>query len=428
MKRILAFLVSMVLIVTSIAGCGSSKQQANNQSNGSKTVTVKFIHYKSDVSDAVQNVINKFESKYPNIKIEAQPISWDNYETLLKTKISGGDTIDIVALKADEFATTLEKNGDLVDLTNEPFMKNVQETPLKDYAINGKNYLLPIDNSPIGVFYNKKIYEDLGLSVPKTYEELMNNAKKIKEKGITPFALGWKDIWTLANFVSRDSVFEGFLKGNPNLGTEIMDGKTSFKNTSVLKNTILRTKDFMNYGNKDPFATDYNKSMDIFASGKTAMVFGGFWIVSAVRQRNPNFADNDLGFFPYPATNDPNDVKLEATGDVNLAIGKNSKVKAQALKFLNFMASKEGSDAWVENVKTLSQMKNAKLDFEPVLKDMKPFFDSGNTWDVNKYYAQIPGVWDNEFAKYIEQYLLGQMNEGQVLDSMDSYIKTLRNK
>lgn len=452
MKKVLPVLLCMFIVLSLLSGCGPAKsgqpaaqeqstqkvveetkqakaeQKVEEKKAEEKEVTLKFMHFKSDVTEGINKILDTFKSKNPKIKLEVDAVKWDNFDTLLQTKLASGDVIDLITLKTGDFTAKYAKAGYLLDVTDQPFMKNVQESAIKASAVDGKNYALPVDNSPIAVFYNKKIFKDVGVEVPKTYKELMDAAAKIKAKGITPFALAWKDGWPHAMWSARDAILEIYMKGSPNWGADLMAGKTTFKNTPQWKNLCKRSKDFYTYGNKNSLGTDYAGSLDIFASGKAAMTYQGMWIISEVEKRNPDFANKDMGLFAYPATDDPNDTILEATGDVTIAIGKETKAKDQALKFLEFMASKEAADLWTTEIKTLSMIKGAKTDFAPCLADLKQYFDSGKVYDVMPYYSQIPGGWDGELYKYLQENILGSKTEDQVLEAMDKYVEKLKKK
>ena len=62
-------------------------------------------------------------------------------------------------------------------------------------TFGGKQYFVPTEMCASVVWYRKDLYEKLGLSVPKTWDELMANAAKAKAAGIAPFMLSNQKKW-----------------------------------------------------------------------------------------------------------------------------------------------------------------------------------------------------------------------------------------
>ena len=63
---------------------------------------------------------------------------------------------------------------------------------------NGKIWGVPYSYYQWGIYYRKDIYDTLGLSEPKTWDDLLANCDKMKSNGVTPFTIGTKYLWTAA--------------------------------------------------------------------------------------------------------------------------------------------------------------------------------------------------------------------------------------
>lgn len=435
-KKILVLILIVMVMVTSCIGCGKKNDESVTSKKGDTTsnkeeqpkVTLKMTHFKAEATEGINKIIEAFNEEYPNIEINVDLLEWGNYDTILKTKFASNEIIDIICLKEGDLLNKYGKAGYLADLTDKTFMDNIQDVAVKASATNGKNYAVPVDNSPIAVFYNKKIFKDKGFEIPKTYSELMSIAKQLKEEGTAAFALGYKDEWPLSMFQSRAAVDVLYLQGQPEWGKNYLDGKTTFADTPEWKTVIAQCKDFYTYGNDDPLGVDYNKALDMFAAGDAAMIFQGLWILPEIEKRNPEFFNNDLGIFPYPATEDPSDVKLEATGDFVIAAGAESTHLDEAMKFLEFMTTKEAAKIWTDNIKTISAVKDSSLSFAPCLADIEPYFNNGQIYDAQPYLSQLSGNWDGQITKYIIEYLIDRKTVDEVLEAQDKFMqRTLNN-
>ena len=176
--------VSLVSAVGLLAACGNSSKS----SNGGKTKEIEFFSQKKEMQPTLQKIIKDFEKENPDIKVKFTNVP--DAGKVLKTRIASGDTPDVVNVypqNADfqEWA----KAGIFEDLTGKDYLKNLKEGAAETYAINDKIYSIPLTNNAWGFFYNADKFKELGLEVPKTWDDFEKLVATIKDKGETPFAL-----------------------------------------------------------------------------------------------------------------------------------------------------------------------------------------------------------------------------------------------
>ena len=68
----------------------------------------------------------------------------------------------------------------------------------KSMTIGGKQWGIPYTYYQWGVYYRKDIFNNLGISVPKTWDEFVKACETIKASGVTPITIGSKYLWTTA--------------------------------------------------------------------------------------------------------------------------------------------------------------------------------------------------------------------------------------
>ncbi|CAM4325158.1 raffinose/stachyose/melibiose transport system substrate-binding protein [Paenibacillus endophyticus] len=402
---------------------GAEESEATQAPVEEKPVTISFMHFKSDVTDGVAKIVEQFENENPNIKVEVQPVKYDDYYTLIKTKLAGGDIIDVFTLNSGGQAKLFSDGGYIMDLTGQPFLSSFDESVLKGQATDGKNFVMPINGGPIAVFYNKKIFKDLGLEIPKTYDALLEAANQIKAAGKTPFALGWKDGWTLGMWATRDlPSLTALEEGQTDFFQKLEVGEAKFADNPAVKVTIERAKKLFELGNKDQLGVDYNGAVDLFSKGEVGMMYMGTWPLLDIEKKNPDFYNNDLGYFPYPFSNDPALNKLEFNPDASLAVASNTPHKEAALKFMAFMASKQGGDAWVNNIKSLSYVKGSTTSIAPAMDELQPYFDQGLTYDSQIYFANTTLDWSTQFSQQLQKYFFGKTTPDKIIAEMDDWI------
>ena len=84
------------------------------------------------------------------------------------------------------------KAGYLEDLSGFDFVQNVQEAAKPSVTYQGKYFSAPQTMQTFGMFYNKKIFEDNGITVPANWTEFLAVCEKLKTAGIVPLGSGYR--------------------------------------------------------------------------------------------------------------------------------------------------------------------------------------------------------------------------------------------
>ncbi len=115
------------------------------------------------------------------------------------TKLNSGEATDIFAVNAGRFDLETQVNAEknALDLTNASWAKNIDKEVADELTVNGKLYGEPIQDvsSVWAIGYNKKIFKQLNLQIPKNYQEFKNICEKIKASGVTPIYESVSDGW-----------------------------------------------------------------------------------------------------------------------------------------------------------------------------------------------------------------------------------------
>ena len=138
--------------------------------------------------------------------------------------------------------------------------------PQQLITIDGKVMAVAFMMNAQHLFYRKDILEKLGLQPPKTYEEGLDVAKKVKAAGITdyPFALNTKSGWNLAEEFVNMYIGEGGTFFKPGTAEAAIDNPTGVK-------TLTMLKDLMAYSNPDYLTYDSNATQALWEGGKLAV-------------------------------------------------------------------------------------------------------------------------------------------------------------
>ena len=174
---------------------------------GADPVTLTYYIDDNPTNVATADGLKKaFEAENPDItiEIETHPGGGEG-DNLVKTRLATGDMPDVFRYNAGSLFRALNPPESMVEISNEPFVANVMDAFKPVVSVDGKLYGVPEEAAMGGgVLYNKKIYADLGLSIPKSWAEFMANNEKIKAAGKAPVIQTFGDTWTSQLFVLAD--------------------------------------------------------------------------------------------------------------------------------------------------------------------------------------------------------------------------------
>ena len=148
-----------------------------------------------------------FHAENPDItvEVESRPGGGEG-DNIVKTRLATGEMTDVFMYNTGSLFHALNPQQNMLDLTGESYQSDIMDTFKSVVSENGKIYGAPFRTTMGGgVLYNKKIYAELGLKVPKTWAEFMQNNAVIKEKSkAAPVIQTFKDTWTSQLFFLGD--------------------------------------------------------------------------------------------------------------------------------------------------------------------------------------------------------------------------------
>lgn len=412
MKNLKIFTASILMTSLVLSGC-SGKSDISSSQGG--ITTIKVFHHMSEQTkrDGLKNLMDEFTKENPNVKFEEEAISQDSYKNTLKTKLAAGDAPDIIMGTPYEY-TDLVDAGHIMDLTGQSFYNNIQDLAIPSVKIKDKLYGIPLDVQAHGIFYNKDVFKEAGVEVPQTYSDLVKVCETLKSKNIVPFAQGFKDGWTAQ--VNFQSDFNATLKKIPDFYTQVSERSKKFADYPELKGTLERDAKLLTYGEDDPFSVDYATSLSMVATGKAAMVIQGNWAAGELRKANTN---GNLGFFVNPISDNESENLMSSGVDDAFMISSQTKVKDQAIKFFEFVASKSGADIWTKASNTVSVVKDASSEsLDPMLQDVMKYINDGKSFN----FQSVPGFsgqYDSTFRTAEQEFAANQGKD------IDGFIKNL---
>jgi raffinose/stachyose/melibiose transport system substrate-binding protein len=197
-------------------------------------------------------------------------------------------------------AISPEKN--LVPVTNESWVSKLDDAFAKVVTANGNVYGSPWGPATGGgVFYNTKVYADLGLQVPTTWDAFMANNAKVKAAGLTAVEQTFGDTWTSQIFVLAD--YHNVAAANPSFADDYTGNKAKYATTPAALAGFQKLEDVHKAGylNKDFASAKYEDGLTAVATGKAAHYPMLTVAIPPMYGVAPDNVD-DVGFFALPGT------------------------------------------------------------------------------------------------------------------------------
>ncbi len=293
--------------------------------------------WRVDDVQQINNIIAEFNKVYPNIKISFDPTNPPDYNATLRTQLEGGTGPDLYYLRSFATSRQLFEEGFIEPLADLPGLKeNFSEASLGPWsAADGTPYGVPFIAVSHGIYYNKDLFNELGIDIPQTWEELLAAAQTIKDAGYIPFANASGDEWTIAEivFMNIAPTFIGGYEGRQ----AYLDGDRCFNDEQMVA-AFQAVADLAPFVPDGQQALTYYDSQQLFLMGQAAMWLGGSWDIPFFESEEPDF---EWGVFGIPAPEGQDQRYVTFHLDAGMGVNAASPNKEAAKKFLEWMTTPE---------------------------------------------------------------------------------------
>jgi len=386
-----------------------------------KDITLTYMTSHGWIFDAEMNVLAEKFTEETGIKVDFQVVPADQYPNLLTTKINSGECTDIFGSQSGRFdiVTRLNVEKNAVDLSGEAWTGTMDENAAVEVSVNGKIYGQPMaDVSNVwAIAYNKKIFSDLGLTIPKTWAEFTAVCDKIMESGITPIygpvSDGWHHVlW----FAEMGPAYE---KAEPGLVDRLNSNQSKFADSAVMKTAIEQIKEMVDkgYWGKNYMADSLADAPMKISSGEFAMVVYNQVFSQEVVERGEGLGVDDIGYFLIPIVD--NQILNVNYGCPTRYIYSGSENIEAAKMYLEFIARPENLQYLIDNVAEYKTLPYSGL--TPELPDpVKEFYDTYTEKGqvLQKAVKYLEPQW-MEMGKELVNVILGKQDATKMLENID---------
>ncbi|MEJ2291565.1 MAG: extracellular solute-binding protein [Deinococcales bacterium] len=397
----------VALVATLLAGAALAQ--------GTKTIDVWAIIQQS-TDQTLPNMVNDFNAKHNDMHANLTQYQNDPYKQKLIVAMGADQGPDVFFGWGGGTLKEYVDAGKVFDLTpalnaDPQWKARYPASVLAGATFDGKIYAVPINNvQPVFFYYNKQLFDQYGVSVPKTWDDLMAAVKTFRDAGVAPIALGGASKWP-------DLMWEEYLvdrMGGPQAFNAAAAGQAgawsseAFVKANTMIQDLVKAGGFQN--GFESTTQDSNAPAALLYTGRAAMELMGSWEYGTIANASPAFIDGGhLGVFAFPAVQggagDPNDIAGNLANYYSItAFAKNKDVAVQFLK-----------DEALSDQQVIAQLKVGQVPAAAGISDLIDQYGSAPDFQhfVNNLVQDAPNFqlsWDQALSPAMGQELLRNLD------------------
>ncbi|MFC4779313.1 ABC transporter substrate-binding protein [Paenibacillus sp. GCM10023252] len=404
MKKALIGMLSLIMVFT-LAACGGSNN-GNNTDNANtggeaagdkKTKLRVYAQYSDeDTKGYYDYAVAELAKEMPNVELELEIQAQDDGQKL-KSYAATGNLPDIFNAGLDQI-NVFKKSNNILQLDEYVekfgFKDKMQPSAMNTlYADDDHVYAFPYaGNEFILLYYNKELFEQNGVKVPTTKEELLTAIDAFKGKGVTPMSIFAKEKWPCV------ALYDVFATRYNAKGISALDSGEAKPSDEAYTKAAQDVLDLVKAGLLPKGATNlnYDQAAALFHEGKAAMFLNGQWEVEA----STKALGDKVGYMYYPAPDaasyEKNKLAFSGGGNPGgFAVSANTPDKELAAKVASFIALKYAEFKYTQKG---SPIVATKVDKE-VTKQFDPMMVTLSQ-DIPKITSTTAFAWGLSNAKF----------------------------
>ncbi|GLY32746.1 sugar ABC transporter substrate-binding protein [Kineosporia sp. NBRC 101731] len=360
-RNFLSFALGVPIVGATLAACGSSGPGGDSDKGGGGAGGT-YWYLSVDPNETIRRTsLDRFNKAKPDEAIKGTAFQNDAYKEKIKVAIGAGQAPTVIWGWGGGGLASWVDAGAVEDLTSwfddNPDQKTRRfPSSFAAATVDGKIYAVPAETvTPIVLYWNKKVFKDVGVEPPTTWEDMLALVPKFTEKKIAAFSLAGQSRWT--NMMWLEFLFDRI--GGPEVFQAVFDGeKDAWSNPASIKALGEVQKLVKAGGFVKGFASitaDTNADQALLTSGKAAMMLHGAWTYGSMKTEGGDFVKNgDLGYMNFPpvagGTGDPSNT-YGNPGQYYSLSSKASDAEKKAAKdfFATQVLSDEEQSDWVND-------------------------------------------------------------------------------
>lgn len=371
---------------------------ATNEDYYDETVTLTVLidqDWLASYEDALMALSDAALEKY-NIQLELENrINGSDGDNLVKTRLAAGEMTDILIFNSGAQLMALNPEAYFMDLSDQDFINNVNDTFLDAVSSDGQIFGVPANSSSVGgIVYNTEVYDELGLEIPKTWDDFLANMKACKDAGYTAMLGTCGDSWSAQYVFLADHY--NVLADYPNFAEDFETKTVTYAGTPIAARSWEKLSSVGEYYNDDYMAVTVMDGLEAMGEEGGAVHYAfSSQAFSYIESFTSKEVANKFSMYPIPS-DDANVNGFTVWMPNGLYVNKDSENAEAALKFLEFYASQEGVDIFKQYAQAdgpylIDGVELPDDSYQGVL-DLQTYFDEGKTNLALEFQTSLKGA------------------------------------
>jgi arabinogalactan oligomer/maltooligosaccharide transport system substrate-binding protein len=391
---IFAALTTLIAAGLSFSAYGNAAKEAAENTSGSIS---GYLLVWLDNDDWARAVITGFTKKYPKVAVNYQNVG--NVDARGKVSLDGPAGIgpDVFLMPHDHMGNAI------IDDICAPFSPELQEkyggilldASIKTCTYEGELYAVPISTENIAFFYNKTLLG--GAPVPRSFEELIEFAKKWNNPAANKWALRWQVDDSYHNYFFLTAF------GMPLFGPNMDNFKNPGWDSEAARKGVEFHSGLREYYNVNVADATWDTTVAAFQRGEVPFTISGPWAIGDAKKNNIDFGITKL---PTIRGVPPRCF----SGNIVAAVSSYSKNPDAAFAFVDYLASVEGATIQFEKTGKLAAYRDVSsipglrddellrgiMEQAPYTDPMPIIPEMAQAWDAQK--ALFTFTWDRQLS------------------------------
>lgn len=393
-------------------GCGGGnkadvKGATNEIGDDPKKIkgTITYAYWDINQEAMLTDVMKAFNKKYPNVKVQLNMVPFKDYFTKLRAQASSKALPDVFWMNGPNFRSYAE-NGQLASLKalvdDGLIDPNKYPSALVDmYTVDGELFATCKDVDCVGIWYNKKLFDQAGVAYPDETWTL----DTYKEKALELTDKLPDGVWGCAEVFSRTASYYHSIAING--GWVISDDKkkSGYDDPKTIEG-VKFWRDLIEIGAcPDQEFLAENSCYGMFEGGQVAMQWSGNWRVGALIGSS---VKNDCAVAYLPGGDD----RKTAVHGLGHVISANTKNLAASQALVTFLAGEEAAKISAESGIALPALEGTQdpyVDAQPGY-DLDVFVDQAENYAVPFPVSKTCPEWEELEGEHLSKVFDGEIS------------------
>ncbi len=216
-------------------------------------------------------------------------------------------------------------------------------------------------------FYNTELFEQAGVEVPTTFDELTDVCGKLQEAGIQPISCSAGTPWCL-------SMVAGYLCDRQGVDLNAIADHTADWTDENIVEAVTKLQTLSQYFQPTAAGDSNDQATAAFYNGEAAILVQGSWVVAQINGNNPDF-ESKCGVFQFPAIDGANDPNRMIVKTDNLLMSSTTEHQDAVVALMKMFTDETAQRYTAEVGGKIPIIKDLEIDYEKAPAQLKYITD-----------------------------------------------------